>query len=86
MKRTDPRNLTEIIRDGRAIDRAVRKATRAAVLLHKKLGFPIAIWREGRTVWVKPEDIGGNGRGKTQKPRRNGRKHARRRSGRRKAR
>jgi hypothetical protein len=27
------------------------------VLRHKKLGEPIVIWRDGKVVWVPPEEI-----------------------------
>jgi hypothetical protein len=43
--------------DGGAVDRAVRRATRDAVLMHKKLDQPIVVWRRGKVVWLKPEEI-----------------------------
>ena len=39
------------------VDRAVARAVREAVLQHKKLGNPIAVWRKGKVVWLKPEEI-----------------------------
>ena len=26
-------------------------------MLHKRAGNPLAVWREGRVEWIKPEDI-----------------------------
>lgn len=49
--------IDELFRDGRAIDQALRDAARDARRLHKALGNPMAIWRDGRVVWVQPEDI-----------------------------
>ena len=43
--------------DGRAIDRALREAVREALLRHKKLGESIVIWKDGKVVWVPPEEI-----------------------------
>jgi hypothetical protein len=35
----------------------MKEATREAVLMHKKLGHPIVVWRDGKVVWVPPEEI-----------------------------
>ena len=50
-------NLDEVVKNGAAIDQAVRDAARAAVVRHQKLGLPIAIWRDGKVVIVPPEKI-----------------------------
>jgi hypothetical protein len=39
---------------------AMRRAVREAVLEHKRLGNPIAVWREGRVVWLQPDEIPGD--------------------------
>ena len=49
--------LDELFDDGRAIDEALQDAARDARRLHKALGNPMATWRDGRVVWVQPEDI-----------------------------
>ena len=36
---------------------AVKKATTEAVRMHKKLGNPIAVWRNGKVVILPPEEI-----------------------------
>jgi len=36
---------------------AVKKATAEAVRMHKKLGNPIAVWRDGKVVILQPEQI-----------------------------
>lgn len=43
--------------DDAALDRAIRRATRQAVLTHKKLGQSIVVWRGGKVVWLKPSEI-----------------------------
>ena len=35
----------------------MQEAVREALLRHKRLGHPVAVWREGRVVWLAPEDI-----------------------------
>ena len=37
--------------------KAMRAAVRKALLTHKRLGFSVAVWREGRVVWLSPDEI-----------------------------
>lgn len=37
--------------------RALRLAVRDALHRHKLAGNPVAVWRDGRVVWIQPEDI-----------------------------
>jgi hypothetical protein len=50
-------SLDELFEDGRAIDEALREAARDARRFHKAIGNPMATWKDGRVVWVQPEDI-----------------------------
>lgn len=43
--------------DPERIERALRAAVRDALLRHKRDGDPVAVWREGRVVWLQPDDI-----------------------------
>ena len=36
---------------------ALKKAVRQVVKQHKKSGRPLAVWRNGRTVWISPKSI-----------------------------
>ena len=45
------------IEEGELIDRALEQGVRDAVLRHKRDGLPMAIYRDGKTVWLKPEDL-----------------------------
>ncbi len=40
----------------RDIDEAVRRATAGAVRRHFMLGQAIAVWRNGRVIWIEPTD------------------------------
>jgi hypothetical protein len=37
--------------------RALREAVRDALRQHKLAGHPVVVWRNGRVVWIQPEDI-----------------------------
>ena len=52
-------NLTpaERVHDVARILEALRLAVEEALLDHKRAGNPVAIWKDGRVEWVKPEDI-----------------------------
>ena len=50
-------SIDELFDEGTPIDRALEEAARDARRLHKALGHPMATWRDGRVVWVQPEDI-----------------------------
>jgi hypothetical protein len=50
-------DIDALFEDGHAIDAALTKAVRDAVLRHKRLGHPIVEWRDGRAVLTPPEQI-----------------------------
>src|SRR5262245_49916990 len=51
------KSILELFEEGTAIDEALRQAVREALLFHKKLGNPIAVWKKGNLVWIPPEEI-----------------------------
>lgn len=53
----DHRSPAERVDDLPCILEAMRQSVREALLLHKRAGNPIAVWREGAVVWVPPEEI-----------------------------
>ena len=42
---------------GEDIERILQRAVNHAVLIHKRLGNPIAVWRDGEVVIIPPEEI-----------------------------
>ena len=42
---------------GKEIEAILREAGRQALLIHKKLGNPIASWQDGKVVIIPPEEI-----------------------------
>ena len=49
--------IEEIFADPEKITEALAQGVRDALLKHKQAGNPIVIWREGKAVWIKPEEI-----------------------------
>lgn len=49
--------ISEIFEDKEKITRALSRAVNEALLQHKKAGNPVASWKDGRIVWIQPEDI-----------------------------
>jgi hypothetical protein len=45
------------VRDLRLVEKALARAVRAALLRHKQAGNPVCEWRDGKVVWIAPEDI-----------------------------
>lgn len=50
-------DLDAILADTARIEAALRVAVRRALRDHKRAGNPIAVWRDGRVVWLPPEEI-----------------------------
>lgn len=42
---------------GKDIERVLQHAVHNALRMHKRLGNPIAIWKDGKVVIVPPEEI-----------------------------
>ena len=40
-----------------AMDEAVRRAMRDAVLSHARAGRSVPTWRDGRVTWIAPDEI-----------------------------
>ena len=51
------KSIDELFDEGAAIDEALKKAVRDALLKHKKLGNPIVVWDGSKVVWIPPEEI-----------------------------
>ncbi len=51
------KTIDEIFQEGTAIDAALKQGVREALIRHKQAGNPIVAWRDGKIVWIKPEEI-----------------------------
>lgn len=45
------------VSDFHAMDEAVRRAMRDAVLTHARAGRSVPTWRDGRVTWITPDEI-----------------------------
>jgi len=50
-------SLLENLQDNDWVTAAIQRGARQALIKHKAMGVPIAIWREGKVVLVPPEEI-----------------------------
>lgn len=57
MNPVPPKSLPDIMRDNEGIGEAMESAIRQALRMHKLLGQPIVIWRDGKVVWVPADEI-----------------------------
>ena len=56
MTAREPKDIQRIFREGTLIDEALNLAVRDAVQLHKEKGLPMVVWRDGKIVWITPEE------------------------------
>ena len=59
MKTDAQHDVTRILKENRrAVDEALKRGVRKAMLRHKKDGLPVVVERNGKIERVKPEDLG----------------------------
>ena len=51
------KTIDEIFVDGTLIDLALKQAVQEALWRHKQAGNPVVAWRDGKIVWIRPEEI-----------------------------
>jgi hypothetical protein len=56
MMNREPKDIQKIFREGTLIDEAMNAAVRDAVQLHKEKGLPMVVWRDGKILWITPEE------------------------------
>ena len=62
-KRRTPRkpdekpDIDRIFEKGIEVDRAFDRAVREALKMHKRLGNPVPILKDGKVVWIPPSKI-----------------------------
>ncbi len=49
--------LAKLRADSAVIEQAIRESVRDAVRLHKRAGQPMVVWRDGRVVWLSPDEL-----------------------------
>jgi hypothetical protein len=61
MSAPDPTNFTDLMRDSDKFMGEVNNAVQNVLRVHKMLGYPVAVWRDGQVVWIPAEEIPING-------------------------
>ena len=56
MESRGPTDVSAILLDGRLVEDALNAAVRDAVQLHREKGLPLVVWRDGKAVWISPEE------------------------------
>lgn len=51
------KDILEILSEGALVQKALEKAARQAIQEHKEEGLPLAMWRDGRVVWMTAEEL-----------------------------
>jgi hypothetical protein len=57
MDKTHRPSIAELLADRALIEAAIQRAVREAVLTHARAGHAVAEWRDGKVVWVPPEEV-----------------------------
>ncbi|MCR4321172.1 MAG: hypothetical protein NUV74_12660 [Candidatus Brocadiaceae bacterium] len=50
-------SIAEAFANPGKITNALAQGVRDALLKHKQAGKPVVVWRDGKIVWLKPEEI-----------------------------
>ncbi|MCP9493688.1 MAG: hypothetical protein MSG64_04440 [Pyrinomonadaceae bacterium MAG19_C2-C3] len=45
-----------LVKDGAAIDAAIKRAVHEALLMHGRAGNPVAVWRDDKVVWLQADE------------------------------
>jgi hypothetical protein len=53
---TPPRTF-DVHRDAKEIEKLFKLAVREELIMHKRIGNPIAAWKDGKVVIVPPDEI-----------------------------
>lgn len=57
MNKSSSEKIDAFFGDSEKVTRAMGEAVRKTLRMHKLLGYPIVVWRDGKVVHVPPEEI-----------------------------
>ncbi len=49
--------IEEVLADREKLTEALATGVREALKKHKQADNPVVVWRDGKMVWIKPEEI-----------------------------
>jgi hypothetical protein len=53
----EARDVGRLLGDRAVLDAALREGAREALRVHQEASLPLAVWRDGRTEWITPEEF-----------------------------
>jgi len=53
----EARDVARLLGDRAVLDASLKDGAREALRVHREAGLPLAVWRDGRTEWVSPEEF-----------------------------
>lgn len=53
-------DVQKLFEEGTAIDRALKRGVREALLAHKRAGVPVVVWKDGKVAWVSADEALGS--------------------------
>jgi hypothetical protein len=56
MSGTKP-SIPELLANHTLITSAINRGIREAMLTHARAGQPVSTWRDGKVVWLQPEEV-----------------------------
>jgi len=56
-RKIDPDTPNLLVKYRLLVREAIKKGTREALLMHKRAGNPVAVWRDGKVVLLEPDEI-----------------------------
>jgi hypothetical protein len=56
MEIREPKDISAILLDDKLVEEALNAAVCDAVQLRKEKGLPLVVWRDGKTMWITPEE------------------------------
>lgn len=54
---SEDEEISKFFKDSKRVTAALQSGIQAALLRHKKLGNPICVSRDGKIIWIPPEEI-----------------------------
>ena len=51
------KNISELMQDADIVTAALGRGVREAMVQHIRAGLPMVEWRDGKSVWVQPDEI-----------------------------
>ena len=50
-------DIDALFQEGTPIDEAMNEAARSAVELHRRMGVPLVVWRDGKVAYMTAEEL-----------------------------